>query len=408
MKKDVKTEETVLSSERSKRVFIIFSAAFLGIVLLVGIIFGAIGIARNNGSVMIYKGIYLKDGVASYLAASFKYDFMSTLKRSGVDCYDSDYFWQSETEDGKTWGEVLADNTEKYIQRVLVGSYLFDKNTRLTKEDKAVIDKAVNEVLEYRADSDVDTFNEMAERMGFTYRDFKKAAELLYKYEMAQTVIFGYDGASLSSGLFSEQCDAYFESAYSRVKLMFVRTEGEYATDPETNEQIYSEFDDDRKAEIQGLIEEIRTLINNTENDLTADGMSEDGFDWYVSEKFSDWNPKSNRDGYYFSSDSSYSREFALDASEVVKLALSIEEGQYAECEVDIGVCFIYKAELEPKAYEDDGLKHFFEDFYSCAADYVYSESVDVYLSDVKVKERYDKEAIIDIPYNQELSVKFG
>ena len=52
--------------------------------------------------------------------------------------------------------------------------------------------------------------------------------------------------------------------------------------------------------------------------------------------------------------------------------------------------------------------KHFFEDFYSCAADYVYSESVDVYLSDVKVKERYDKEAIIDIPYNQELSVKFG
>ena len=133
------------SSERSKRVFLIFTAAFLGCILLVGVIFGAIGIAKNTSAVMKYKNVYLNDGVASYLATSYKYDFMSSLTRIGVECYDSEYFWESEAEDGKTWGEVLAESTQKYLGRVIVGSYLFDKNTRLTKNDKAAIEKAVDE-----------------------------------------------------------------------------------------------------------------------------------------------------------------------------------------------------------------------------------------------------------------------
>lgn len=398
----------ISSPERSKKVFIIFTAAFLGTILLVGIIFGTIGIVRNSRTVMKYKGVYVYEGVASYLASSYKYDFMSALTRNGIDCYDSVYFWQSQAEDGKTWGEVLSQNTEEYIKQVIVGSYLFDKNTRLSKSDKEVIKKAIDEVLEFRADGDVSTFNDMAEKMGFTYSDFKDAVEILYKYEMAKTVIFGYDGTALSSGLFPAECDEYYENAYSRVKLMFIRTEGEYATDPDTGKQVYSEFDDGRKAEIQSQIEYIRTLIHNTENELAAEWIDEELFDQYVSKDFGDWNPQANRDGYYFSSESSYSKEFALDAPEVVELALSMEVGDYAECEVDIGVCFIYKCNLVDRAYEKDAFDHFFNDFYSLASNYVYSASVDVYLPDVTVKEKYDASAVVSMPYNANLTVKFG
>ena len=408
MGKDKKILSAVSSLDRSKKIFIIFTAAFLGCVMLVGIIFGTVAIAKNSASVMKYKGIYVSDGVANYLTASFKYDFMSALTRNGVNCYDSDYFWQSETDDGQKWGDVLAENTEKYLRRVVVGSYLFDKNTRLTKDDKKVIEKAISEVLDYRAGTDVDTFDTMAKGMGFTYRDFKRAAEMLYKYAMAETVIFGYDGTALSSGLFSDECDGYYESAYSRVKLMFIRTEGDYATDPDTGKQVYSEFDDGKKAEIQGKIEEIRTLIYNTENELEAAWIDEEMFDYYVSKEFGDWNPAANRGGYYFSSESSYSREFADDASEVVSLALSMDVGDYAECEVDIGVCFIYKCTLEDQAYKNTELDHFFSDFYSCASNYVYSASLDVYLDDVTVKSGYDRNAVISIPYNHDLAVKFG
>lgn len=392
--------------EKSKRVFIIASAVFLSLMLTVGIVFGAVGIAKGQSSVMRYKGIYLSDGVSSYLAATYKYDFMSSLTRSGVECYDSPYFWESESDDGRTWAEVLADNTERYLKRVMIGSYLFDRNTRLNKADKAVISKAVDEVLEFRADGSVEKFNEMAEPMGFSYRDFEKAAELMYKYEMAETVIFGYDGSALESGNFSAECNEYFESAYSKVMILIMRTDGELITDPETGKEVLSEYDDTTRAKIEEDIEYVRGLIYNAENDVYADQMSAAYFAQYISKY--NTGTVNDTEGYYFSKSSSYSLEFAEDAPEIVSLALSTEVGHYAECELDIGVCFIYRCPLEKGAYARIGLSHFFEDFYVNASSYIYSTSLDAYLTEVTVKDKYDKMAVVSKPYNYELSVKFG
>lgn len=406
MVENKRTRQALPSAERSKKVFIIFSAAFLSLVLIVGIIFGAVGIVRSSGSVMKYKGTYLKGGAANYLSASFKYEFMRSLTKSGVTCYDSESFWQSEAQSGKTWGEILCENTEKYLKRVMVGSYLFDKNTRLTRDDKSVIEKAVDEVLEFRADGDKDKFNELAKDMGFDFRDFKIAAEMLYKYEMAKTVIFGYDGAALESIGFTAECNEYFNSAYSRVKLLFIRTEGEYATDPETGREVFSEYTEDEKAKIQADIAYIRELIYNAENLTGEERMSEAAFDWYINEHKT--NTVNDTEGYYFSNESAYSAQFATDAPEVVRLALSMDKGHYAECEVDIGVCFIYKCELEDGAYSRIALAHFFEDFYKNASDFVYSRALDVYLESVTVKKGYDSYSVITRPYNFELAVKFG
>lgn len=407
MKNNKRTEVNTSSEARSRRVFIIFTAAFLGLVLVIGAVFGVIGIVNGSTSVMRFKGVYLKEGVSNYLASTYKYDFMSSLTRAGVECYDSEHFWESEAEEGKTWGEILKENTESYLKRVIIGSYLFDRNTGLKRADKDVIEKATSEVLEYRTGGDVDRFNEMAEPMGFTYRDFKRAAEMLYKYEMAKTVIFGYDGAALKSGSFSRECNEYFEKEYSKVKLIIIRTEGDFATDPETGDKVYSEFDEDKKAEIQEKIEEIRELIYNTENDLVADGMNEDTFNWYIANEFPT-GTVNDTEGYYFSSSSSYSLEFAEDAPEVVKKALGMEVGHYAEAELDIGVCFIYKCPLDRGAYDRIAVAHFFSDFYENAASYVYSVSVEAYLGGVTVKDKYDGEKVVSVPYNNELLVKFN
>ena len=406
MKNSNNSKAPQTSLERSKRVFIVFSAAFLACILTVGIVFGAIGIAKNNSSVMKYKGIYLKDGVSSYLAASYKYDFMSALTRSGVECYDSPYFWESESEDGRTWAQVLEENTERYLKRVIIGSYLFDRNTRLNKNDKAVIAKAVDEVLEFRADGSVARFNELAEAMGFTYRDFETAAELMYKYEMAESVIFGYDGSALESGGFTAECNEYLKSAYSHVMLLIIRTDGELITDPVTGKEVVSEYDDTTRAKVEADIERIRQLIANAESNAYDEQMSPEAFAWYVNEYKT--GTVNDTEGYYFSSASSYSLEFAEDAPEVVRLALSSEVGHYAECELDIGVCFIYKMEPEDNAYSRISLSHFFEDFYVHASSYVYSTSLDVYLPDVTVSDRYDKSRVVTTPYNYELAVKFG
>jgi hypothetical protein len=406
MEKNTKSKSSETSIEKSRRILVIFTAAFLASVLIVGIIFGAISISRKNNSVMSYKGIYLKDGVANYLSATYKYDFMSTLTRNGIECFDAPEFWQSEAENGKTWADVLKENTLSYLKSIVIGSYLFDRNTRLNSDDKAVIEKAVAEVLDYRANGSIDKFNEMGAAMGFAFRDFEKAAQLMYKAAMAETVIFGYDGASLKSGNFSEECDSYFESAYSHVKLLIIRTDGELITDPETGKEVVSEYDEATRDKVKADIEYIRDLINNHNNDIEADQMSESAFDMYI-EKYKT-GTLNDTEGYYFSSDSSYSLEFAEDAPEIVRLALSTEIGCYAECELDIGVCFIYRYALEDGAYARIGLSHFFEDFYEKASSYVYTESVNAYFAEVSLSKRYDEGKVVGTPYNHELSVKFG
>lgn len=387
--------------DKSKKLFLIFTAAFLGCVLLVGIIFGTIAIVRNARSVMIYNGIYLKEGVANYLSASYKYDFMSALAKSGIECYDSEDFWQSDADGGKTYGDILVENTEKYIKSVLIGSYLFDKNTNLTKNDKKAIEKAIKEVLEYRAEGDKDRFNEIGETMGFDFEDFKEAAELLYKSQMAETVIFGYEGSSLSSGNFASECEDYFVNNYSRVRLMIIRTDGEFVTDIETGKEVLAEYDEAQKAEALEKIADIRAKI--------ADGrMDEEAFLWHIQNEYPT-NTVNDAEGYYFSSNSAYSVQFADDgAAEVVKLALSGEEGKFYECELDIGTCFIYKTKLESGAYSRYAISHFFEDFYKNAAPYIYEKSISVYLYDVNVKDKYNKTAVISQPYNMKLAVKFG
>ncbi len=405
MKNKIKTSDNASSRERSKKILIKFGAVFMSCILLVGVIFGAVGIVKNTRAVMKYKGVYLTSGVANYLSALYKYDFMSALAGVGIESYDSEDFWQSETEDGEIWADILTDGVNTYLKRIVIGNYLFDRNTRLNSDDKAVIEKAVGEVIDYRLGG-MDNFNKLADEMGFTYRDFEKAVEMLYKYEMAEKVVFGYDGSALSGGGFEEECDEYFESAYSKVMLMFIRTDGEYYTDPETGKEEFSEYDDATKQTVAEEIAYIRMLTENA-NNQSGEQMNAELFRDYIVQDYPTGSAN-DTEGYYFSDESSYSLEFAQGAPEIVRLALTLEEGEYAECEVDFGVCFIYKCPLDERAYTRAMVAHFFADFYANASSYLYSKSLDTYITAVTVKNRYNSESVLTVPYSYELSVKFG
>lgn len=386
---------------KSKKVFLIFTAIFLGVVLLAGIVIGTISAIKESRSVMSYKGIYMYEGVANYIAASYKYSFKATLTKLGINGADTESFWSRDAGGGKTLGDVLEENTDRYLKSVLVGSYMFDRNTKLTKNDKEVIENSISQVLEHKAGGDVDKFNELAAPMGFDFDDFERAAELLYKYEMAQTVIFGYDAAALETGLFNAQCDEYYKENYSRVRLLVIRTDGEWATDPETGKEVLDEYDEAEKAEALAKIQDIREKI--------ADGrMNETAFIWHIQNEYPT-DQVNDEKGYYFSASSAYSQNFAAEgALAVVRLALSSDVGEYSECELDIGTCFIYKCELEEGAYASYVLERFFEDFYINAAPTIYADSLVEYFSDVKVRDKYDSGAVVTLPYNYQLGISFG
>lgn len=386
---------------KSKKIFLIFTAIFLGLVLLLGIVLGTVSAIRDSRSVMSYKGIYLEEGVVNYLATSYKYTLMSTLRKLGINCTDTESFWQRRADAVKTYADVLRENTDRYVKSVLVGSYMFDRNTKLSRSDKRVIENSISQVLEYKADGDVDKFNEISAPMGFDYDDFEKAAELMYKFEMAQTVIFGYEAAALQSGGFYAECDEYFEENYSRVRLLIVRTDGELVTDPDTGKETLREYTSKEKAEALAKIEDIRAKIQDGR-------MNEEAFKWHIQNEYPT-DTVNDEKGYYFSSSSEYSQNFASEGGlAAVKLALSMGVGEYAECELDIGICFIYKCELEDRAYASYALERFFEDFYIKAAPSIYVESLATYFSDIKIKDKYNSESVVTLPYNYQLAISFS
>ena len=396
------TKEKDNSSGKSKRIFIAFTSIFLGVVMLFGIVLGTVKIIKNTSAVMIYKGVALSEGVANYLAATCKYKFMSGLTASGIDNFDDPVFWQSKADGSdKTYGELLREETEAYIKRIMVGSYLFDSYTSLSAADKKTIKKSIDEVLDYRCSDSKDEFNSQAEEFGFNFKDFKKATELLYKYEMSKAVIFGFEGAALATGNYAAQC-AEFLNTYTRVKLLFIRTESQYVTDPETGKQVLEIYDDAKKAEVQQFIDHIDMLIGE-EGD---ESMSEDAFDYYIREQ------KENDEmnligGYYLAATSTHTAELYKVYPSVVEEALTMKMGAYSRVDTDFGVCFLYRCELESGAYSDSTNSQFFGDFYDDASGYLYSSEIEKYFDYVTVKDKFYDIDLIELPYNYNLVANF-
>lgn len=384
-------------TDKNKRLIIIFIAAFLGVILLFGIIAGTIAIIRNSNAYLSYRGSIIDEGVANYLAMMAKYDYMRMLVASGIAAYDTVSFWRSEAAEGVTYAEGLRAECDAYIKRVLVGAYYFDNNSKLTKDDKKNIEDAVTALVGNF--SDRREFDDMAKEHGFTLRDVKKGAELIYKYTIAKNVIFGYEGESLKSGAFDDLLDEFY-SGYTYVKLLFIRTEDKHVKDDAGRVDLV-ELDEVEKGFVQDKIERIRYLMSGEGDEI----ISEDTIDYYIAEFSSD---EMNRaSGYYLFSTSQHTLNLYEAYPEVVMAALSAKEGSYTEIKTNYGVCFVYKAKLPVRGYIYPSNDVFFGDFYSQAASYIYLKELAEYSKDVKVKDEYLDLDPVYISYDYKLAIRF-
>ncbi len=413
--------EDGLRSERIKknrRTVIIIASALLLLVLIFGITVGGVVLVRDKRAVLKYGGTMADEGVVSYLVATYKKYYMASVG----DARDTEEYWSGEVGD-TTRGELLRVSTEEYVRSVMVGAYLFDRYTDLSDSERAAIDRATGEILDFRAGGDEGRFNELSAPMGFDFDDFCRATELIYKSEMAAAAIYGEGGAALgnlSDPAVLAQCNAYF-AEYSRVKLIYIDTKeyivkdsegkleigdtGEYLTQYLTAAEILSRSAD--IAEIRRLIEGARTGV--------GEEMSPEYFR-LMQDKYNITNAY-NESGYYLSERSAFSEGFAEDTTEYMPdggykaalykmLAAAVEsvsdmnEGEYLEIEGDFGVLFIYKCEKEESAYLYSGYGIFFHDFFSDAAGYLYENSVSTLSKDVDVREKYYEIDPVKIPYN--------
>lgn len=404
--------------EKRPNLLLVIVAISLAVLLLFGIVLGGILLAREITSVASFGGVYIDEGVASFLASSFKYQYLVAL---GEEAFDSELFWGREIEEGKgkTYGDMLKEECENYIRGILVGAYLYNMTKSLSATEREYLDTNTREVLEYRANSSVAEFNRMSAEMGFDYDDFCLGTELIYKAVGAKNVLYGTNGSELKAGGYFGDTNIYY-STFSRVRILIIRTEkdfvienGEVVRDSYGQYKTYTLSDTD-KAQRQNDIDEIRRLIEGAYNDL-----DEQISPYYFSEMLEKYNPYDDfkSSGYYFSNMSEYTAGFATEVSSangfddglgerVIDAGMSLSVEEYGEVEYSGGVIFLYKMPLDEYAYLNPDYEAFFTDFYPDAANYLYMKSLDDYSPMVNLKDTYYNINVITLPYNSQFVIK--
>lgn len=408
-KNKAKTAET-----KPKRKFLlIFVCIFAAIVIILGAVLGIVSAVKRARAVAYFKSITMDMEVASYFAATYKYEFIKSFAASGAE--DSPAFFNSEYRDGKTYGELLREGTESYIKKILAANYVFERYSSLSAEDREIIDKAAEDTLTYLAGGNENTFNKETEHFGFDYSAYKTAVQMIYKAQSALLAVCGTNGENLkdNSGLMEGYItEEDFLSTYSHVKLLFIRTEDTFVLDSDGNRmknpdgtyQIVA-LNPDEKAARQELISEIRGYIAAIG---TSDSqMGPTMFDNYLRDN-DEGDHEMHAHGYYFAEGAEFSGEFGKFYGDVLEKAYSMKVGDFGEAEVDFGVCFIYKYGVDTSDLDRKSLEVCFKDFYINLAPIFYDKLLTDLATGATVKDEVKKINLIVLDYNYKYWPKFS
>lgn len=386
------------SAAKTKRLVIIFVSAILALVLLLGVVLGAVAIAKNASYAVKLESVGMTEGVANYFVTLFKDAYIDQLKNSGVKVSDTEQFWSSPYINAQvstsTQGDYLKLYVENNIKKIVADNYLFDKYLTLTSAAKNDIAMTVREILYSRASNSEAIFNEDAAQYGFDYGDFKKAVEMLYKSSAVANGVFGSNGQNLV-GL-TDYCNEFFMGSedfvgYKRAKIVFIRTEDTFKLDENGNKITESKTDsegkeitvdvtrpltDEEKAAREAHISVFNACLEGFANGTVPTST----FDEEASKVYAyGENYNDGFEGFYFCPGNAYTTEFSVAFSEVVDKVSELSVGAVgvvdytAESEGAearngfVGKVFIYRLANEEKAYENV-TSPFFSDFYKIAS----------------------------------------
>ena len=381
-----------------------FVCIFVSIVLIFGITFGVIIAIRDSNALVSYEGVIMDEKTTSFFVSYYKSRYIASLTAEGIsEACDAPVFWESISESGVSYGELLKKSTEEYLRQLVAANFLFDNYSSFSSSDKKRVDTAVDEVLSYRADGSVEKFNSQVAHYGFDYNSFKNAAKILYKASAARNVLYGENGKGVATD--SALCEQYL-SGYSHVYMMLIRTETKDEFDENGHYVDTFELTAEEKATRAGYIAEVESYISALGNG--GDVQMSPALFKTLSDKYDDFNVNMHTHGYYFHPNASYTRGFVENLyPEVVNTAYSMKVGEYKRVNTDIGVWFIYKAEVQTGAYAISAVADCFDDFYDDAATY----SFDIVLTElgkgVNFTEKYSVIDPVVIPYNYAYVPKF-
>ena len=262
--------------------------------------------------------------------------WFSTIKTQMVSSYnngiDSEEFWDTKTEDGLTYEEILSDSIHTQISSILVSCALFDEyGLEIDEETLASIDADIQDKEDYIGDR-IEMNAELA-RLGLNVDVLREVYINSAKVSAVREYLYGKNG---TEAVTDDDIAGYFANTYRAAKLIVIYSgielvtddDGNYVYDEEGNVETI-ELNDEQKAVKAELITTVKEAI-----DAGAD------IDQCV-EEFSEIDYSEYPNGFFISASDAVSY-----GSDVVDALWNMEIGETATVSDDVMTFIIYRDEL--------------------------------------------------------------
>ncbi len=307
----------------------------------------------------------------NYWASTSKANFMYSY----TDIKDTDTFWQSEYEEGKTYAQYLDSLVLEDIKTTAVCLSLYNEY-RLSLPDsvKEAIDSEIDSYLQEYADGNKNTLNRALSYYGANMEILKTVKTAEAKRTLVYDYLFGENG---EMALGEKELEEYYQNNYYRFQIIYINNKYEYVTDKDGNYTTNTDGTYVTRALSGDALEEKNTKIKAVKDALTG-GLDFDSLYKEYSEV------KAYENGYYFTSGGSYADAvFYKLIADIAK----IEPGETTVSEYDSGTYIMKRLDTDAGAWKNKANSDFFDNFQTLASNASFR---------IFIKEQFDRISVND------------
>ena len=336
---------------------------------------------------MEYKGETVSANIYSYWLSYYKTSFVTPTN-------DTESYWNTKNEDGKTNEEVLKELVMLDVKCSLVCQKLFkDMNLSLSENDAEEIDTSINDLI--KAHGSKRELNGFLKNYNLNVNMLKEIYENKKKTSLVYETLYAKNGDRVID---EKELDDYFKNNYSRLDMIMIYDTYVYELDDKGNPV----FDDTTQSyKKKTLTLEESKVKNDLANDIVEKLNKGESFDSLKEQYNENLKKDVYKDGYYISSN-----DISVYGKEITAASKELNIGEYKLIDDGEVICIVMRKELVDKAYNSSDYLEQFENIleYCKMADFeVYMKELMV---DVKVYEDViSKYPLIDINFITDYSL---
>ena len=288
----------------------------------------------------------------NYWASTSKANFMYSY----TDIEDTDEFWQSEYEEGKTYAQYLDSLVLEDIKTTAVCLSLYNEmRLSLTESQKKAIDNTIDGYLTEYAGGNKNTLNSALSAYGANMTILRQVKEAEAKRTLVYDYLYSEGG---EKALTSRDYEKYYQDNYYHFQIIYINNKYEYVLDADGNYTTNADGTYVTRALSGDALEKKAQSIKAVADGIAAGEDFDSLFNTYSEQK-------TYANGYYFTASDSYSNAIFY---KLIGDISEIEVGETVTSEYDSGTYIMKRLPLDEGAWNQSVNKDFFNTFKTLAS----------------------------------------